>query len=393
MQRNILNHKYFNYFIYSLNAAILLYALISIYKIIVGFAPDYSVFYYSTVDMLMGKNPYIDRHLFTVYNYPPITNLLFMPLVVLPYNYSQALFTIISFASIFLIVYLTFKLLDIKLSFKYYISICSLYFITFPVKFTLGMGQINLVAYCLLLYGFYLYTRSRLLHAAIWLCVAILLKPVLVITLITFLIRKQWKIVLYIVSIGILLIVLSIIFRQFNLNIYYISNVLSKLVLHSGQVSSSIYYNQGLLAVVSRFTSHPNIIKFIYYFSVLMFTIFTILFAVKSKVKELVLFSILLSLILLIDPISWQHHFVILLLPFMLLIKYINKFAHFYKFFIIASYTLILINVKQPTNIHIFPNNVFLSHDFIGNIIIYILLIHLCYLNYKNDIQLKMKSH
>ena len=195
--------KYSSFLIYFFGFIVLIYSLISIYRIITGFTPDYSIFYNSTKDLLLKHNPYTDKKLFTVYNYPPVTNILFFPFVYLPYFYSQLLFTLINYLSIFSIVYYSFKILSFRFKIKYFVLTTSLYFIIFPVKFTLGMGQVNLIAYSFLLYGFYMYQKSKNLTSSLMLFLAILLKPVLVVTLIVFVIKKKWQIVKYLFLIGV----------------------------------------------------------------------------------------------------------------------------------------------------------------------------------------------
>ncbi len=377
--------------IYFFGIIVFIYSLVSIYRIITGFTPDYSIFYHSTVDLLLNHNPYTDKSLFTVYNYPPVTNILFLPFVYLPYFYAQLLFTLINYLSIFFIVYFSFKILNFKLKIKYLILATSLYFITFPVKFTLGMGQVNLIAYAFLLYGFYMSQNLNNKTSSLMLFLAILLKPVLIITLLIYFIYKKWKIVKYLFIIGIFFVLLSIILNQLTFDFYYFNSVLSKFFIGSGDTYSIVYYNQGLLAFLSRIITDKTLIKHIYDFSVITFLIIIVITITKNKASDVLSFSIILCVILFLDPIAWQHHFVFLFLPFMVLIANLNYLSKIHKLLISVAYLLLLINFKHPIDITRFPSNLILSHDFLGNLIILILLFYLINLNISNNKNLSNK--
>ncbi len=378
-----LNKKILDCFIYIFIFLVAIYAVISIYRIIAGFTPDYSIFYHSTKDLITHSNPYKDKKLFTVYNYPPITNILFIPFVYLPYYYSQLIFVLLSFTSIFLIVHFALKILNFQTSIKYYLLIVGLYFITFPVKFTLGMGQINLIAYVLLLSGFYYYIQLRYKTSCLLLFFAVLLKPILVLTFLLFILRKKWLTLKYLIIFGICSILISILLGQLKLDFYYFNNVIIKLIFATGNTGSVVYYNQGLLAFLSRILNNLTAVRYIYSISVIFSLILVSWLILKHKTSDVLSFSIMLCLVLFLDPIAWQHHFVFLLFPFFVLILNIKKFSFIQKLFAFFAYILLLINFKYPNDINAFPNNLILSHDFLGNLIILISLIYIAFYNEK----------
>src|SRR3990167_7752339 len=88
----------------------------SVVRIITTFAPDFSIFYQSTLDLLRHVNPYTDKTLYTLFSYPPVTTLLFIPLSILPYKLAQSIFIIMSALSGLGIVYISLKIIRKKVA-------------------------------------------------------------------------------------------------------------------------------------------------------------------------------------------------------------------------------------------------------------------------------------
>ena len=61
--------------------ATLIYVIFSLTKIVTTTAPDFPSFYAATVDLLHHKNPYSDKHIPIVYNYPSVTTLFILPFI------------------------------------------------------------------------------------------------------------------------------------------------------------------------------------------------------------------------------------------------------------------------------------------------------------------------
>src|SRR3989344_4007036 len=60
------------------------------------FLPDFSVFYYSTQDLLAFKNPYTNNHLFTQVNYLPVALLFLMPVSLFEFSVASKFWLSIS---------------------------------------------------------------------------------------------------------------------------------------------------------------------------------------------------------------------------------------------------------------------------------------------------------
>lgn len=170
-----------------------LYTVFSAYKTSSTFLPDFSIFYASAQYLVKGISPYADPSLFTAFNYPLATSFLFIPFSFLSYQWSQIVFTVANILSVFCIVYLCFVLAKRKLSIPLFLIFVSFVFLSFPTKFTIGMGQTNILSYALLLSSFVFFDKKKQFLSVGFFVLAVLLKPLLGVTLLIFLFEKQWK--------------------------------------------------------------------------------------------------------------------------------------------------------------------------------------------------------
>jgi hypothetical protein len=347
------------------------YSLFSVYKIISTTAPDFKVYYQSTEDLLKGTNLYIDSRIAYKLAAPPNGLPLFIPLVSLPYNLAQSLFVILSLVSVFVIVFVSLKLINkavLKNSFYIFVGFTLL---SFPTKFTLGMGQINLIAYDLLLLSFYLLQKKRDRMSGVLLGLAILLKPIFVFMLLYYLAKKTWKVV----SIACLVILLSslsvLLIYGLPIYSYYINAVIPQLFNLGGR---EIYYNQGLTGFVSRLTPDLQLRKVLPTLLSFVLAGYLISNLIRNNKRELANFSLSLIILILIDTWSWQHHFVFLIFPFILIaVRLIKSKSKFNLMLLVVSYLLVSINIKNPLAFSFFPVNLLLSHVFIGTVMLLIL--------------------
>src|SRR3990167_9555022 len=180
-------------------------SLISILRsltlIIFSIAPDFGVLLMGAADLIRGNNPYINPRLFTGIGYPPNTLLFYLPFSLLPYQFAQVLFTFLSFGSFLGIIIISFQILKEKFSWLTFLVVFSLSLLSFPTKFTLGMGQNNLIAFLLLLLAYFFYKEGKLGRAGIILGLAISFKTIFVFFILFFVLKKQWKIVGFVILI------------------------------------------------------------------------------------------------------------------------------------------------------------------------------------------------
>jgi|GEM_PF-1140063 len=348
-------------------AAALAHLLWSLHRISSTLAPDFSIFYHATRDVVAGINPYTDTGLYTVYNYPVITNILYLPLSYLPYHVAQAIYVYISALAVIAIVYLSDRIVFPTRSLIRLCVITGLAFEAFPVKFTLGMGQSNALAFFLLLTGFRLWQRDRHLPAGFLVGLAILYKPILAFFLLFFVIYKAWRVMYGTAAVlaGSLAVVLAL--DRINLLAVYGMGVLQPLMTQNGR---GVYYNQGVTGFAGRLPVSP----FLQVCLAALFSVFVLFLASKRlrRTAPAYVFALLTSLLPLIHTLSWQHHFLILILPFLTAL-YASR-SPGKKLALGIAYVLVAGNIRNPALFSRFPLSLVLSHAFFGGCILFLLL-------------------
>lgn len=347
----------------------------SIYIAAYTFAPDFSVMWGGARGLLMSRNPYTESGLFTGIGYPPNSLIFYIPLALLPYKVAQGVFVSLSALSIFGIVLLLFKIIkdstrirEISLFLAF-----SLIVFSFPTRFTLGMGQNNLIALLLLLFSYYLYKGEQKVGAGIMLGLAISFKTIFIFFLLFFLLRRQWKILASSVLTIILVILSTMAIFGDYLYVYYIKHVVPPLLNLSGR---EIYYNQGLVGFIARLTSDLYVRRYLSLTG--SFGLFYLLFKFRKTKNINLYFSMFIIALLLIDTLSWQHHFVWLIFPFVIIFEELFKRKLKMLYLVLATaYLLISWNIKNPSLFTGFPEDLILSNVFYGTVFLLILNLYL----------------
>lgn len=342
----------------------------SVFRIITSVAPDFSVMWLAAEDLPQGNNPYLNPHIFTGVGYPPNTLIYYLPLTPFPYPVAQALFIVLSFFSIIGSILLTLKIVFGKISLPTFLLTFSLAFLSFPTKYTLGMGQNNSLALIFLLASFYFYQKKNDPLSGIFLGLAVSLKTIFGFFFLFFLIKKAWRVILSAVIPLAVSFLLVILFSGINLYFYYIKEVIPPLLNFSGR---EVYYNQGILGFVSRLTDDLALRKSTEVITSFVLTTLVVFLSLNKK-KEALQFSFFIVLLLLIDSLSWQHHFIWLLFPFVLLIKEaIEDKKTIILFLIGIAYLLVSWNFKNPSLFSDFPRSLVLSNTFYGALILFLI--------------------
>ncbi|MDO8497487.1 MAG: glycosyltransferase family 87 protein [bacterium] len=297
---------------------------------------DFSVYYGATKVFMEGQNVYAQLYGGVPFNYPPSILPFLVPFTLLPLRISQILFTIISFSSLAVSFYYLKKVLhtiQIEIARPFFFILLAFAYQTFPVKFTLVLGQINLIVLALTIASIYYYLASEkydknyylsLILFSIASCLKVF--PLYLLTL--FFIRKDYRFfILSLVMFGLG----NIIGGTTNL-MFFMTNVYPSL---TNLLSYPNFYDQSLFALGMRLQIPALIAKPIT--SVLaLFIQLAILLHYKrnfhdEKVKNLnYIFVICAFLILALSsisgPFSWQHHLVFAYpLIFLFAIQYKNN--------------------------------------------------------------------
>lgn len=271
---------------------------------------DFPQYYEASLMLLRHLNPY--QTLLTSpgpFNYPPTAFFGLSWLGYLPYHMAAAMWNILSLGSFLTSIAIWLRLAGKFTWLKYLITTFFFTVPFFPEKFTLGNGQINNFILLLISLSFWLYIKNRKLVSSLFLALAIGIKLTPAIFLLVPFLLKDFRYLRHVGLWTVLLWVVSPIFVPVQFQMHYFSSVFSQ---GFSWIGKGVYYNQSLLGMLSR-TMPANLI---YYPLVIIFVLITI-FAHRRDFKSIVAGVTCLGLI--ISPLSWQHHFVLAIIPLILL--------------------------------------------------------------------------
>lgn len=237
----------------------------------------------------------------------------------------------------------------------------------FPVKFTLGMGQLNLVILLLICLFFYFWEKNHLI-SSLSLAIVLLLKLFPLLFLPYLVLQKKWKVLMLIAAASSLLIFCSLLLTDSSLWAYFVQHVVPGL-LHA---SPSDYYNQALSGFLVRSLGRTEFFQLIKLglSAIFLCVTFAVLY-VRRDVATLnyLGYTALLSLALLIHAFSWQHHFVLLIPVFIFMYAYIvrRKLPFRYLFLLGLSYLLVSINLAHPESVPLLLQ----SHVFYATVLLW----------------------
>ena len=106
------------------------------------------------------------------------------------------------------------------------------------------------------------------------------------------------------------------IFFGFDLISQYFTKVLPQVLSQPGK---EIYYNQAFSGFISRLGISGGLLIFFVQLFALIILLVTLFVIFKRKQCKSLGYGLIISATLLISPVSWQHHFVWLLFPYILL--------------------------------------------------------------------------
>lgn len=337
--------------------------------------PDFNVTYYSSKFALSGINPYIGgKGLFVSQVYPPIFMLLLSPVWILPFFVSAVIWTLFSIFSIFVSVYLIFKTNSKNIFSSLGFFVLGLIFLSFPLKFTLGMGQVNNFIFLIVVLAILFLNKNRRLVSGLILSLSLAIKFFPIFFPLYFLVMKKWKILTSVILGFIFLYLIAFIFIDPKINLYFYKDVF--LTLLGGYKTD--YYNQSLAGFIGRSFNQQltrEVTKYLLSIFFVAISFFAIWKTRKIKYIQNMHLGLLITLNLLVNNFSWQHHFVFMIFPFLATLFFIidKKLKYRYLLILFISYVLISINLKNPNDFPI----ILQSHVFYGAVLLWVLQVFL----------------
>lgn len=315
---------------------------------------DFQIYYDSVKILQSAENPYI---------YPgPTPSPLFLYLLYpLTYFNSTTAANIWTIASILFGIFSIFLLYRHKKMNLLKISIVFLLLaLSFPFKFTTGMGQVNLLVLFLITLFLLIYKRHRFTSSAL-LVIAGFIK---IFPLALILVAKDRKVFKFSLFLFILFLLVTYLLSS-DVFIYYSKDVFIPLLTGSKGV---FYYNQSLDGFFNRV--ELNSVIGILIRLALLITVTLIIFLKEISIEKRV--SLFIVTFLIISSVTWQHHLVFLLIPFYFL--YANLKSYSSIFLLALAYLLVSFNIKNPLSVS-FLAPIILSHGVFGMFILLYLLL------------------
>jgi hypothetical protein len=345
-----------------------------------NYYPDFSRSYYQSALILKeGGNPYTqgeDKFL-SRFSYPPAVLQLFIPFTYISPVLAGRIFATISFSAYLLSMFLLIKIGKLKPFSNTALLLYALGFNFFPAKFTLGMGQINNLILLLMVLFLYLKKQDRRVLSGTALALAISIKIFPAILILGLFVEKEWKVLisclwaLLIITLYPLLIIDRTIFLYF----------FQKVILFFPVAAPAEYYNQSLAAFLVKQTGNISlsltIRNIVLVISVPLFITIARRFKKLKSIPKEMLYSYLIVLGLLLNGVSWQHHFVWLIISLFTVYFYLqkNKLDWKYYLLLLTSFALTAYNIKVPTKV----SALFLSHVTYGALLLLVLISYLIF--------------
>lgn len=351
-------------------------AILLLKVLLLDYFPDFTSYYFGPKTALSGGNPYLGGdNYFTPFVYPPFVLLFFYPLSLLAPVAAGKLWTFFSVIFLLTSVYYLIKLNGCKLFSHLGLLILTLTFIFFPTKFSLGMGQINLLILLLATFFIYFYSREKQYLAGIALGISISLKifPILIIAYL--ILKKKWETLFSSISTILFFILLPLAFINSDIILYFFTKILPGLI--TGW--KGYYYNQSIGGFVARIFEEGAVHLILSQTISIVFVMLSF-FAIIAKrrirrERTNLEIGLIVALNLLVNSFSWQHHYVWLLIPLICTLFYLIRYKlnRIYYFILSISYVLTAANIKNP---EVFPT-IMQSHAFYGAALLLLLNIYL----------------
>ena len=330
---------------------------------------DFRVYYGAAQDLLRGANPYQQLYSENIpFNYPPSALLFLFPFAITSLKMAQIVWLALSFLSLFATGWIFFKLYLPKREWWLKLLLMAVLFQNFPTKFTLVMGQVNLLVLFLISASFFFYLKKKETPSGLLLGLAAALKISPILLTIFFLARRKFRIV----AIALITFIVSnliFLFLSPDTLFSYFKTVLPNLLQAANQ---GYYYDQSFLSLMARLGGTGEIWQILNLFFLVGGTgLLLVKFGrLKDSFSELRFFSLSLSLIVMTNAFAWQHHLVFLFPAFLCATFYLLKKKEFLYGLILATAALLVgLHFREPSH-PLLANPIIASHGFIGALIL-----------------------
>lgn len=323
-----------------------------------GFAPlhflDFDNYLHLWRDVLAGNNPYTVSHMITLG--PPTVLIPYLPFLFFPEWVAQLLFFMLNVISGYALCWVLVRSY-MKRNVIAFLSLSLILFITFPVRFSLLMGQPGLfLALCVTL----VLCVQRLQKISLW--ILILSKTFFIFFLISWLKDKKKKITHLCMGLLLTIAVFSPLL-PFQWYSYYVTHTLSQTTVGALSDTTTDYYNQSLKSTLHRIRAD------------------SLLLAVQATLSLAVAWLVYrrgdrfagITAGILLSPVVWQHYMVYLFPVFVIAFLHEKGRRRWILFLAFLSANVAFPALHEVTKTPI--TAVLASHMFLGGVLLLIILL------------------
>jgi alpha-1,2-mannosyltransferase len=351
----------------------LIYSFITLGKIqLKSHLIDFNFFYQASLDVRNRADFYKNINKEGFY-YPPSIIPFVFPISFLPQQTAEDIWVLLSYGSLVVSVFLVIKTVSKTFPWVEFMIIYGLSMLSFPVKFSLVLGQINLFVLLGICLCWYFYKRRKLAIAGVMLGLAGAIKITPLLFVLFFLRKREYKLVAISWATFIFLTLLAVpLYGAGWITGYYLG-----ILPHFPTVGNASYYNQSLTGFLAR-SGVSNQIAGLVNYAVLIFLLVMSFFITKkdkaSPEIDLVSFGMFISATIIGSGLAWQHHLVWLIIPFISFWVFLSRQKHKNRwliFCLILAYFLVAGNVKNPDDFSGPGVSLLLSHGLYGALLLF----------------------
>jgi len=339
---------------------------------------DFKVYYQAVNASLLGQNPYFMNFGENIpFNYPPSSLLFLAPLTFLTPQSSEIILTDFSIISLLLGAYMLTSLFQISRNWTIRLLIFSFLLQNFPTKFTLVMGQVNLILLLLIITSFNHDQNNRPIQSGFLYGTASMVKLIPLPLGIYFLLRRKYLAL----ATGIITFIAANVFVTSlfpNTGDFFLKRIFELSLLKN---TIPTLYDQSLKAFFLRIGFYGNTQGISLIIVAFLFTI-TAMSYFKKKIKkkdrilnDLTFFSLILAITTIGNSFTWQHHLVFLFPGFIAETTYVLRNRVKIRG-ILLFLSAVLVGYHFPDIAHPPTTNpIFISHGTVGALILIFLLL------------------
>lgn len=332
---------------------------------------DFNVYYFAAQEIAAGRTPY-DNLLgeWVPYLYPPLLAELLVPVAFLPLPLAAYLWFLLNAAALFFALKMSSQLVmqrglfdwiqlpQSKVDVPAYqnrveqISIATLTF-AILLRFILDnfdYGQVNILVTALAIAHIYFFSKRKLGISSTALILAITIKLTPGILLVYHLARRRWKYAL--ANTALTTVVLLVSFAPFGTHSYEaFQTFFTRTVLNEQKFDLAYSGNQSLRGGLERLAQHHTKFDWLIPESPMMGMFFVGCLLAMWRARRETAAAPFFCLMVLLSPLSWKQHFVILLFPIADLIAQAwreKKFQHKVILITILAIVFALFNLTSP---------------------------------------------